>query len=53
MNASMDDEQVVSSVSINSWETEASNERMVRKESYRIGTASGLKCWLCQLMQGL
>ena len=53
MNASMDAKLAVSSVSTDSWETEAISGRMVGKESYRWGTASGLKHWLCRLMQGL
>ena len=35
MNASMDAELAVSSVSTDSWEKEAINERMVGKESHR------------------
>ena len=54
MNALMDSKLAVSSVSTNSWETEATNKRTVGKESYiDIGTVSGLKRWFCQFMQGL
>ena len=35
MNASMDAKLAVSSVSTDSWETEAINKQMVGKESYR------------------
>ena len=49
----MDAELAVSSVSIDSWETEAINEQMVGRKVINIGTESGLKHWLCWLMQGL
>ena len=49
MNASMDAELAVSSVSTVSWETEAINERMVGREPINIGTVSGLKRWLAGL----
>ena len=49
----MDAELAVLSVSTDSWEKEAINEWMVGKEVIDIGTASGLKHWLCWLIQGL
>ena len=49
----MDAELAISSVSIDSWETEGINEQTIGKKVIDIGTESGLKCWLCRLMQGL
>ena len=49
MNASMEVELAVSSVSTNNWETEAIMSKWLGRKVIDIGTASGLKCWLVGL----
>ena len=53
MNALMDAELAVSSVSTDSWETEAINEQMVGKEGYQYRYSVWIKVLVCQLMQGV
>ena len=44
----------VSSVSIDSWEKEATNEcKWLGRKVIDIGTVSALKHWLCRLIEGL
>ena len=53
MNASMDAELVVSSVSTDSWEQRLLTSERLGRKVIDIGTVSGLKHWLCWFMQGL
>ena len=53
MDTAMDTELAVLSVSTDSWEQRLLMSEWLGRKIIDMGTASGLKHWLCQLIEGL